>query len=125
MQLLKSISTQAAGYNRSFFFSVGEVFGGLDIAPGANDSSALLQALAAGKILEVVNSLRGPWAFVYWHAASMSLWFGRDVIGTSPATCLLHSFSFHSFQLHARQAHQVQLETCWSNQLSPASSVLC
>ena len=77
-------------YNRSFVFSAGEVFDGLDVVPGANDSRALLQALAAGNILEVFNSLRGPWAFVYWHAASLTLWFGRDVIGTLSATCPMH-----------------------------------
>ncbi|KAL0044306.1 hypothetical protein WJX82_010374 [Trebouxia sp. C0006] len=59
----------------------GEVFGGLDIAPGCSDSQALLQALTAGKAPDVFNCLRGPWAAVYWHADTRTLWFGRDVLG--------------------------------------------
>ncbi|KAL0031585.1 hypothetical protein WJX77_008488 [Trebouxia sp. C0004] len=59
----------------------GEIFGGLDIAPGLNDSQALLQALSVGKTPDVFNCLRGPWAAVYWHADSRTLWFGRDVLG--------------------------------------------
>lgn len=61
--------------------SAGEVFGGLSIAPGANDSQALLQALSQGDVPRVFNCLRGPWAAVYWHAPTRKLWFGRDVLG--------------------------------------------
>ena len=67
--------------------SAGEIFGGLDIAPKCNDSQGLLQALSAGKAPDVFNCLRGPWAAVYWHADTRTLWFGRDVLGTEPA-CL-------------------------------------
>ncbi|KAL0019585.1 hypothetical protein WJX79_003455 [Trebouxia sp. C0005] len=75
----------------------GEIFGGLDIAPKCNDSQGLLQALSAGKAPDVFNCLRGPWAAVYWHADTRTLWFGRDVLGrrslllhlpSSPDDCL-------------------------------------
>lgn len=63
--------------------SAGEIFGGLDIAPGANDSRTLLHALSSGTVPHVFNCLRGPWAAVYWHAHTRTLWFGRDVLGTA------------------------------------------
>ena len=67
--------------------SAGEIFGGLDIAPRANDSRTLLQALSSGTVPHVFNCLRGPWAAVYWHAHTRTLWFGRDVLGMA-SVCL-------------------------------------
>jgi len=100
----KCICTFRGSHSSLLIFSAGEVFGGLDIAPGCSDSQALLQALTAGKAPDVFNCLRGPWAAVYWHADTRTLWFGRDVLGTEPA-CLSskgnlidHCFSKH--QLH-------------------------
>ena len=57
------------------------MFGGLSIPPGVNDSQALLKTLAEGCVPDVFNCLRGPWAAVYWQAATRTLWFGRDVLG--------------------------------------------
>ncbi len=82
---LKCICTFRRSHSSLLIFSTGEIFGGLDIAPGSNDSQALLQALSAGKAPDVFNCLRGPWAAVYWHADTRTLWFGRDVLGTEPA----------------------------------------
>ena len=57
---------------------------------GHNDGAALLSALAAessadespeGRVIAVLSALRGPWALVYWQAASGRLWFGRDAVG--------------------------------------------
>ncbi len=61
----------------------GEVFGGLDVSPGANDGQTLLQALChpSAAVPAVLTTLRGPWALVFWHAPTHTLWFGRDVIG--------------------------------------------
>lgn len=70
----------------------GEVFGGLDVAPGRSDTLCLLAALSAaaagdardspsGGVAQVLNQLRGPWSLVFWHAAARRLWFGRDVLG--------------------------------------------
>ena len=83
----KGSCTFTGRHSSLLIFSAGEIFGGLDIAPGGNDSQALLQALSAGKAPDVFNCLRGPWAAVYWHADERTLWFGRDVLGTELA-CL-------------------------------------
>jgi len=90
----KCICTFRRSHSSLLIFSAGEIFGGLDIAPGSNDSQALLQALSAGKA-------PGPWAAVYWHADSLTLWFGRDVLGTelaclsSKGVLIDHCFSQH------------------------------
>jgi hypothetical protein len=36
---------------------------------------------AVADIPEVLNSLRGPWSIIFWHARHQTLWFGRDVLG--------------------------------------------
>ena len=61
----------------------GEIFGGsVPVPPGASDSQCLSAALArASSIPEVMSSVHGPWAFAYWHAASRTLWYGRDPLG--------------------------------------------
>ena len=62
----------------------GEIFSGLDIPSGSNDSIALLTALSTSlrsTIPEVLSSLRGPWSCVFWQAETNTLWFGRDVLG--------------------------------------------
>ncbi|KAL4436929.1 hypothetical protein ABPG75_004068 [Micractinium tetrahymenae] len=55
----------------------------LDIPPGASDAQLLLAALGApgAHVPAVLSGLRGPWALAYWHAASRTLWFGRDLTG--------------------------------------------
>lgn len=65
----------------------GEVFGGaVSVPAGASDSRALLCALSSGvgsgrTVCEVLEFVQGPWACVYWHARSRSLWHGRDALG--------------------------------------------
>lgn len=70
----------------------GEVFGGLPVPPGCNDAALLLEALAApgASVPAVLSALRGPWALAYWHAPSLTLWFGRDAIGETPRSFLWH-----------------------------------
>lgn len=62
----------------------GQVFGGgLQVPPGASDAQLLLQALGrpGADVPALLTSLRGPWALVYWHAPTCTLWFGRDLLG--------------------------------------------
>ncbi len=75
----------------------GEVFGGLIVPEGCNDGVVLLGALGqpGADIVAVLSQLRGPWAIVFWHAASQMLWCGRDAIGEMSYTCVctaLHRF---------------------------------
>ena len=68
----------------------GEIFGG-GVAVGVGESdterllSALMQAAGAGggddAVPQLLGSLRGPWALAFWHAASHTLWYGRDGFG--------------------------------------------
>lgn len=89
----------------------GEVFGGLGVQPGENDTVVLMAALGAccacachatpidnlcacytqevhKTVQEILSALRGPWALVYWQAKHRLLWFGRDVLGRR--SLLLH-----------------------------------
>lgn len=62
----------------------GEVFGGgVVVEPGTSDTCAVLAALGPGRrpVDEVLSSVEGPWAFVFWHEASSTLWYGRDPLG--------------------------------------------
>lgn len=61
----------------------GEIFGGLNVPEGCNDGHMLMHALGKphADITELLSQLRGPWALMYWHAVSGTLWFGRDCIG--------------------------------------------
>lgn len=55
----------------------------LGASPGASDAQLLLAALGAPgtDVPAVLTDLRGPWSLAYWHAATRTLWFGRDPIG--------------------------------------------
>ena len=46
-------------------------------------SARLSEAVTEKKVLEVFEMVKGPWAFVYLHKATNSLWFGRDCFGRS------------------------------------------
>ena len=62
----------------------GQLFGGgVEVPPGRNDAAALLAALEQPEtdVPVLLASLQGPWALAYWHAATTTLWFGRDPIG--------------------------------------------
>ena len=69
----------------------GDVFGELAIPEGCNDGLALLEALGApgANVAAILSSLRGPWAVVYWQAASQTLWLGRDPIGKPAVSWLM------------------------------------
>ncbi|GCC32387.1 asparagine synthetase domain-containing protein 1 [Chiloscyllium punctatum] len=63
----------------------GEIFGGIEIGPEANDTLIILQHLSSCKneesILSVFSTIQGPWTFIYYQAFSHCLWFGRDFFG--------------------------------------------
>ena len=61
----------------------GEIFGGgVEVLPGTSDTTKLIAALAAApSVPSLMRDLQGPWAFAYWHAASRTLWYGRDALG--------------------------------------------
>ncbi|XP_026152108.1 asparagine synthetase domain-containing protein 1 [Mastacembelus armatus] len=63
----------------------GEIFGGLSVMPGENDTAVVSQRLSScnspSEILSVLSSIQGPWGFVYYQKDSDYLWFGRDYFG--------------------------------------------
>ncbi|KAM8857963.1 asparagine synthetase domain-containing protein 1 [Synchiropus picturatus] len=63
----------------------GEVFGGLEVKPSENDTSAVQDRLSScscpGDVLSVLSEIRGPWGFIYYQRAEHFLWFGRDYFG--------------------------------------------
>lgn len=45
----------------------GEIFGGLDVKNGENDTEVLLRNLRNSvDICNVISTVRGPFAFIYW-----------------------------------------------------------
>ncbi|GAU28919.1 hypothetical protein TSUD_59300 [Trifolium subterraneum] len=86
----------------------GEIFGGLQLASDCNDAEFLMQKLGnccscgscltgycvkcgKGSVTDVLSTIKGPWAIVYWQVAvfvplllqdsSRTFWFGRDAFG--------------------------------------------
>nr|CAD1819434.1 unnamed protein product [Ananas comosus var. bracteatus] len=79
----------------------GEIFGGIHVASDQNDAKSLLNALDTccscdnnwhdkgrscvgngGKTVpEILSTIKGPWALIYWQEKSKTIWFGRDAFG--------------------------------------------
>ncbi|KAI0651670.1 asparagine synthase-domain-containing protein [Trametes meyenii] len=63
----------------------GEVFEGLLVSPDENDGTKLFKALQHAKvpqdIFQVFGGIEGPYAFLYYHRASHTLYFARDPLG--------------------------------------------
>ncbi|XP_052462809.1 asparagine synthetase domain-containing protein 1-like [Carassius gibelio] len=63
----------------------GEVFGGLRVEQGENDTKVVLHHLSmaqcASDMLSLLSQLRGPWAFIYYQKVERCIWFGRDFFG--------------------------------------------
>ncbi|KAL0089938.1 asparagine synthase-domain-containing protein [Phycomyces blakesleeanus] len=67
----------------------GEIFGGLEITLGENDTEVLVRRLAGisptdtseKAVLDILTQIEGPFAFVFWQAHTNRLWFGRDCLG--------------------------------------------
>ena len=56
----------------------------MDYACG-NDTAAVSKLLSgasdAGQLLQCMEDIKGPWAMIYFHALSNTLWYGRDRVG--------------------------------------------
>ena len=68
----------------------GDVYNREDLGDENNnecDTTLLADRLSEAEtekgVLEVLGTVKGPWAFVYLHKATNSLWFGRDCFGRS------------------------------------------
>ncbi|KAJ7943334.1 Asparagine synthetase domain-containing protein 1 [Quillaja saponaria] len=67
----------------------GEIFGGIYIASDCNDTEILMKSLEAcqcdkkeqSSVPDVLSTIKGPWAIIYWQNSSRTLWFGRDAFG--------------------------------------------
>ncbi|XP_037379589.1 asparagine synthetase domain-containing protein 1 [Talpa occidentalis] len=63
----------------------GEVFSGVMVKAGENDTQIMFNYLSSCKnesdILSVFSEVQGPWSFIYYQASSHYLWFGRDFFG--------------------------------------------
>jgi asparagine synthetase B (glutamine-hydrolysing) len=73
----------------------GEVFGGeLVVEHEESDTPAVLRALVAcvedqkqtggsdvEAIMDTLQKIEGPFAFIFWHASTRRLWYGRDRLG--------------------------------------------
>lgn len=79
----------------------GEIFGGIHVGSDSNDAEILMQSLGKcctcgshghttacnysglGKssIPELLSTIKGPWAIIYWQDSSRTMWFGRDAFG--------------------------------------------
>ncbi|XP_004674503.1 PREDICTED: asparagine synthetase domain-containing protein 1 [Condylura cristata] len=63
----------------------GEVFSGVTVKAGENDTQIMFNCLSSCKnesdVLSVFSEVQGPWSFIYYQASSHYLWFGRDFFG--------------------------------------------
>ncbi|XP_057963180.1 uncharacterized protein LOC131154429 isoform X2 [Malania oleifera] len=79
----------------------GEIFGGIHVDFSRNDAEILMQSLGKccscdsdghtkachgttgnqNSVPELLSTIKGPWAVVYWQDSSRTLWFGRDAFG--------------------------------------------
>ncbi|PWA72801.1 asparagine synthase family protein [Artemisia annua] len=79
----------------------GEVFGGIELDSDSNDTQVLIESLrkccnccsheheskcsSSGdrkySVPELLSTIRGPWALIYWQESSKRIWFGRDALG--------------------------------------------
>ncbi|XP_042500737.1 asparagine synthetase domain-containing protein 1 isoform X2 [Macadamia integrifolia] len=95
----------------------GEIFGGIEVGSDSNDSEILMDTLgrccscgfhaserkccSAGRALssvpELLSTIKGPWALIYWQDSSKTLWFGRDAFGRR--SLLVHWPTLDDFRL--------------------------
>ncbi|GER31860.1 asparagine synthetase domain-containing protein [Striga asiatica] len=79
----------------------GEIYGGIHIGSDSSDTQALMKSLGqccsctyhgerkpstcSGEynktVPELLSSIKGPWALIYWQDSTKTLWFGRDAFG--------------------------------------------
>ncbi|ESP05301.1 hypothetical protein LOTGIDRAFT_181114 [Lottia gigantea] len=94
----------------------GEVFDGLQVKEDENDTEIISDKLYHCKtqqdILDVFDTIQGPWAFIYWQECYKKLWFGRDKLGRR--SLLWHipqndsdCFSISSVQIHSHKFSEI------------------
>ncbi|XP_020523832.1 asparagine synthetase domain-containing protein 1 isoform X1 [Amborella trichopoda] len=80
----------------------GEVFGGIHVDRDENDGEVLMHALRSCcsckchgdrkvclcsekmghiRVPQLLSTIKGPWALIYWQESSKTLWFGKDAFG--------------------------------------------
>ncbi|THG23032.1 hypothetical protein TEA_027031 [Camellia sinensis var. sinensis] len=78
-----------------------EIFGGIYLSSDSNDDEILMESLGKccscsshgqmkachgseqgqNSVPNLLSTINGPWALIYWHASSRTIWFGRDAFG--------------------------------------------
>lgn len=110
-----SICPQPARGSNGLLCFNGEIYNGLNIAPGMSDTAALLESLSStsspSAVAALISSLRGPWAFVYICQKSKKIYIGRDIFGRK---CLLIRETPCGFQLTSvAYNHDSENENKW------------
>lgn len=82
--------------SRNILVYNGEIFDGIHVGSHGNDGEVLMHTLAQccsckshngceekgrSSVVDVLSSIKGPWALIYWQDSSKTLWFGRDALG--------------------------------------------
>ncbi|KAK9105265.1 hypothetical protein Scep_022109 [Stephania cephalantha] len=136
------VSQPLVDNSRNILIYNGEIFGGLHVDCLGNDTLTLMQALDEccscsclgdksacfchdnGKtsVPELLSTISGPWALIYWQDVSSTLWFGRDAFGrrsllvhwpsSDDSRFLLSSVSPES---HTNEITDSHVEYCASN----------
>ena len=85
---------------------LGEIFGGLAVAPDSCDGLALLRELgrADDDVLATLDRLEGPWALCFWQARAQRLWVARDALGERYQDLIIDIFSSAHPFLHTYNA---------------------
>ncbi|CAK6448075.1 unnamed protein product [Pipistrellus nathusii] len=112
------------GQRGDVFLWNGEVFGGVPVAAGENDTQVMFDRLSCcpseSGIVSLFSEVRGPWSFIYYRASDHHLWFGRDFFGRRS---LLWRFSDlgTSFCLSSVGSHTSEVADPWRE--VPASGI--
>ncbi|CAH1243582.1 ASNSD1 [Branchiostoma lanceolatum] len=105
----------------------GEIFDGVKVEEDQNDTTVLLQLLAASHgeegLHQVFQSIKGPWAFIYWQTCSKQLWFGRDYFGRRSLLWRLPDGETDVFALSSVAARPGPQHGQW--QEIPAKGIFC
>ncbi|KAF3431594.1 hypothetical protein FNV43_RR26325 [Rhamnella rubrinervis] len=87
--------------SRNILVYNGEIYGGLHVGSDENDAQILMQTLEKCcscnshlnnrichcdereqlSVVNVLSTVKGPWAIIYWQESAKTLWFGRDAFG--------------------------------------------
>ncbi|CAH7671245.1 asparagine synthase-domain-containing protein [Phakopsora pachyrhizi] len=82
-----SLTTQPISSNTSdsLFLWNGEIFDGILVPEDCNDGQILFERLENRSddvsVLDVMRSIEGPYAFIYYDSKDKKIWFGRDPLG--------------------------------------------